>query len=61
MIYHHLQQLCKNEMKRKFCNEMFVFSHLQDNLIKRVPRDGSFRRLRSLRILYVFEKSIKMI
>ncbi|CAF1267962.1 unnamed protein product, partial [Adineta ricciae] len=25
--------------------------HLQDNLIKRVPRDGSFRRLRSLRTL----------
>jgi hypothetical protein len=31
------------------------FRHLQDNLIKRVPRDGSFRRLRSLRTLYVIE------
>ena len=32
-----------------------VFSHLQDNLIKRVPRDGHFRRLRSLHTLYVDE------
>lgn len=33
---------------------MICCRHLQDNLIKRVPRDGSFRRLRSLRTLYVF-------
>ena len=43
----------ENVIRRSFC-----FRHLQDNLIKRVPRDGSFRRLRSLRTLYVIEISL---
>ena len=38
---------------------LFCFiRHLQDNLIKRIRRDGTFRRLRSLRTLYVFSNEI---
>jgi hypothetical protein len=33
---------------------MSLFSDLQDNLIKRISHDGTFKRLKSLRILYVF-------
>ncbi|CAF3549950.1 unnamed protein product [Adineta steineri] len=46
--------ICRGLQLQEIPNDIPPFTtilHLQDNLIKRVPRDGSFRRLRSLRTL----------
>ncbi|CAF0793366.1 unnamed protein product [Didymodactylos carnosus] len=45
---------CRGQQLQEIPNDIPIFTtelHLQDNQIKRVPRDGSFRRLRSLRTL----------
>ncbi|CAF3326924.1 unnamed protein product [Rotaria socialis] len=46
--------ICRGLQLQEIPNDIPAFTtalHLQDNLIKRVSRDGSFRRLRSLRTL----------
>lgn len=56
VIFHHSPLFCKKKKKKDNIEKIrLLFRHLQDNLIKRIPRDGTFRRLRSLRTLYVIE------